>query len=219
MIVVFMGPPGSGKGTQAQVLREQHGFVHFDTGSQLRAEVAAGSELGQRIGEYINFGKLVPLPIIKELLLKFMRSTRAERIMFDGFPRNMEQAAVLDEGLTELGDDLDFVLYLEAEEEALLERIVNRRFCPNCGEIFNIVTEPPKFAGKCDKCGSELAQRKDDTAEVFGTRLQVYLRETLPLLDYYRGRGLLSTIEALQPIDAVTADVVRVLGVAGGDPA
>jgi len=216
MIVVFLGPPGSGKGTQAEVLREQYGFTHFDTGSQLRAEVASGSELGQRIAGFINAGQLVPLEVIKQLVVSFLRGTNAKRILFDGFPRNLEQAGVLDEGLTELGDDLDFVVYLDAAPDALLQRIVNRRFCLQCGEIYNLVTEPPLLAGKCDKCGSELTQRKDDTAEVFGTRLKVYLGETMPLIERYRSRGLLHAVNALQSIEELTAQITRLIGVAGG---
>jgi adenylate kinase len=216
MIVVFLGPPGSGKGTQAQILKERYGFEHFDTGSQLRAEVSTGSGLGQRIASFTEAGKLVPLPIIKELILSFLRRTTAPRILFDGFPRNLEQAGVLDEGLLELGDDLDHVTYLEAPQEQLLTRIVNRRYCSVCGEIFNLVTEPPKQENCCDKCGATLIQRKDDTAEVFGTRLQVYLQETAPLLELYRGRGLLRSVDALQPIETVTAAVVAAIGVDSG---
>jgi adenylate kinase len=216
MIVVFLGPPGSGKGTQAEVLRDKYGFTHFDTGSQLRAEVASNSVLGQRIASFIDAGQLVPLEVIKQLILKFLRGTQAKRILFDGFPRNVEQAGVLDEGLAELGDDLDFVIYLEANPDALLERIVNRRFCPQCGEIYNLLTEPPQVAGKCNKCGAELTQRKDDTAEVFGTRLKVYLGETLPLVKMYRNRGLLHSVNALQGIDELTAEITKLIGVAGG---
>lgn len=213
MIVVFLGPPGSGKGTQAEILKDRFGFLHFDTGAQLRAEVATGSDLGQRIADVINTGKLVSLPMIKELILKFMRSTDAPRILFDGFPRNLEQAAVLDEGLLELGDDLDFAVYMEIDSDRLLERIVNRRYCTPCGAIYNLKTEPPKNEGVCDECGAALTQRKDDTAEVFGTRLEVYLKETVPLLDLYRGRGLLSTVDAELSVEEITARLAELLGV------
>jgi adenylate kinase len=216
MIVVFLGPPGSGKGTQAEVLREQYSFTHFDTGSQLRAEVASGSELGQRIAGFINAGQLVPLEVIKQLVVSFLRSTAAPRILFDGFPRNLEQAGVLDEALAELHQDLSYVVYLDADLDALLERIVNRRFCPQCGAIYNLISEPPLQSGRCDKCGSALTQRKDDTAEVFGTRLKVYLGETRPLVEMYRGRGLLHAVDALQGIDELTAQITRLIGVAGG---
>lgn len=219
MIIVFLGPPGSGKGTQAQLLDDEYGFYHFDTGSLLRAEVASGSELGLRIGEYINQGLLVPLEIIRELLLKFFSTTDAQRIMLDGFPRNLDQAKVLDEGLSMLGDDLDHVFYLHVGSDALLERIINRRFCPVCGAIYNLRTDPPQVAGRCDHDNGQLVQRKDDTAEVFGNRLQVYLEQTLPLLDYYRQRGLLHELDGTQSADDISAGIVARLGVGAGGEA
>lgn len=213
MIIVFLGPPGSGKGTQAQMLDDEHGFYHFDTGSVLRAEVASGSELGGRIATYIDQGLLVPLEIIRELLLRFFSETKAERIMLDGFPRDLDQAKVLDEGLARLGDDLDHVFYLDVERNALLERIVNRRSCPTCGEIYNISTDPPARPGVCDKDGAALVQRKDDTAEVFTNRLQVYLEQTMPLLDYYRQRGLLRRIDGARPAEDISREIAELLGV------
>lgn len=213
MIIVFLGPPGSGKGTQAQMLDDEHGFHHFDTGSVLRAEVASGSELGGRIAGYVDRGLLVPLDIIRELLLRFFGETKAERIMLDGFPRDLDQAKVLDEGLARLGDDLDHAFYLDVQRTALLERIVNRRFCPTCGEIYNVITEPPARPGVCDKDGAALVQRKDDTAEVFTNRLQVYLEQTMPLLDYYRDRGLLRRLDGARPAEDISREIVGILGV------
>lgn len=213
MIVVFLGPPGSGKGTQADNLHDNHGFYHFDTGSKLRAAIASGSELGARIAEYTNVGKLVPIGIIKEMILKFVRETDAVRILFDGFPRNLEQAEVLDEALEELGDDLDFVVYLHIDEDSLLQRIINRRFCSKCGEIYNLVTKPPQAEGICDQDGAALIQREDDTQEVFGTRVKVYLEQTLPVLDYYREKGVLHMIDGDHDIAEVSAAVERLLGV------
>lgn len=213
MIIVFLGPPGSGKGTQAQMLDDEYGFYHFDTGSLLRAEVKSNSDLGVRIGQYINQGQLVPIDIIRELLLKFFRTTKAERIMLDGFPRSLEQAHVLDEGLAELGDDLDFAFYLHVEQAALLERIIYRRCCPTCGAIYNIKTEPPVTPGICDHDGAALVQRKDDTEEVFVNRLHVYLEQTMPLLDYYRGRGVLHELDGDLAVEAISAQIVEILGV------
>lgn len=215
MIVVFLGAPGSGKGTQADMLKDECGFYHFDTGSVLRGEVASGSDLGARIGGYINQGLLVPLAVIRELLLKFFRETTAERIMLDGFPRNLEQAGVLDEGLAELGDDLDYVIYLEVPRQALLDRILNRRFCSVCGEIYNLLTEPPRTPGVCDKDGGALVQRKDDTQEVFRERLDVYLEQTVPLLDYYASRGVLHAVDGTSSPEEVAQAILGVLGVEG----
>jgi adenylate kinase len=219
MIIVFLGPPGSGKGTQAQMLDDEYGFYHFDTGSLLREEIKSGSDLGVRIGQFVNQGQLVPIEIIRELLLKFFRATTAKRIMLDGFPRNLEQAQVLDEGLKELGDDLDFAFYLHVEETALLDRIINRRSCPKCGAIYNIKTEPPVSPGLCDHDGMVLVQRKDDTEEVFANRLYVYLEQTMPLLDYYRERGVLRQIDGSQTVEAISAEIVAILGVGAGGEA
>jgi len=213
VIVVFLGPPGSGKGTQADILHEQHGFFHFDTGSRLRAEIASGSELGARIEQYTNAGKLVPIDIIREMIKRFFSASDAGRIMFDGFPRNLEQARVLDESLLEHNVKLDCAIYLEIDEDSLLNRIVNRRFCPQCGDIYNLQSNPPRQAGVCDKDGAALIQRQDDTAEVFGTRLTVYLHETMPVLEHYRKQGLLNTIDGDFDIGEVSKAIVELLGV------
>jgi adenylate kinase len=213
VIVVFLGPPGSGKGTQADILHEQHGFFHFDTGSRLRAEIASGSELGARIAQYTNAGRLVPIDIIREMIQSFFSTTEAERIMFDGFPRNLEQARVLDECLAEHEAGLDYAVYLEIDEDSLLNRIVNRRFCPQCGDIYNVQSNPPRQPGVCDKDGADLIQREDDTAEVFGTRLKVYMQETMPVLDYYRQQGSLFTIDGDYDIADVSKAIAELLGV------
>lgn len=213
MIVVFLGPPGSGKGTQADILADEHGFFHFDTGSHLRAEIASGSDLGQRIASYTDKGNLVPIEVISELIKSFLKGVDAKRIMFDGFPRNLEQAQVLDEGLVELEDDLDFAIYLEIDEDSLVQRIINRRFCPECGEIYNLVSHPPKQAGVCDKDQAKLTQRKDDTEKVFTHRLEVYLEQTVPVLEYYRTTGKLITVDGDADIAVVAEGIGKVLGV------
>jgi len=212
MIIVFLGPPGSGKGTQAEQLREQYGFEHFDTGSQLRKEADSGSELGQRIGSFINVGNFVTIDIIEELVFKFLRETTAERIMFDGFPRDMEQAGVLEKGLAEIGRPLDCALYLEIDTDQLLERIVNRRMCPKCGEIYNLKSHIPQHDLTCDKDGTPLVQREDDNPETFKTRLANYMSKTVPVLDFYRQRSKLCVIHADQSIERVTHDIVAALG-------
>jgi adenylate kinase len=213
MIIVFLGPPGAGKGTQADILSERHGFQHFDTGSRLRAEIATGSELGARIASYTNAGKLVPIEIIRDLILKFLREGSGERIMFDGFPRNLAQAEVLATALEESRQSLSKAIYLAIDEDSLIERIINRRFCSQCGEIYNLVGKPPKVEDKCDLDGAELYQRKDDTEEVFGTRLKVYLSETVPVLDFYKQQGVLQTVDGDADISEVTTAIQAVLGV------
>ena len=213
MIIVFLGPPASGKGTQADYLHDHHGFLHFDTGSRLREEIASGSELGERIATFTNAGELVPIDIIKEMILKFLRTTAVDRIMFDGFPRNLDQAKVLADGLAETGQQLHCAVFLHIDEDSLLERIINRRFCSECGEIYNLVSRPPREEGKCDLDGAALIQREDDREDVFSTRLRVYLEETLPVLDYYREQGLLRQVDGDWDIDDVSVAIKDLLGV------
>ena len=214
MIIVFLGPPGSGKGTQAGILSREHHFRHFDAGSLLRAEVETGSELGDEIARYINQGLLVPIGIIGRITHKFLKEKQAERTMFDGFPRNLEQASLLSDSLRELEQTLNHVIYLDIHEDDLLERIVNRRVCRNCGRIYNMISNPP--LEPCTQTGTEcdLLQRKDDSEEVFGRRLRIYLDETVPILNYYRDAGLLRTIDADAEIEDVSARIREVLGMA-----
>lgn len=169
--------------------------------------------MGARIASYTNAGKLVPIEIIRDLILKFLRESTGERIMFDGFPRNLEQAEVLATALAESKQTLNCAIYLSIDEDSLIERIVNRRFCSQCGEIYNLVSKPPKAEGMCDLDGAELYQRKDDTEEVFGTRLKVYLSETVPVLDYYKQQGVLQTVDGDREIGEVTDAVQNILGV------
>lgn len=212
MIIVFLGPPGSGKGTQAKKLQTEQRFFHFDTGSHLRSEACSGSELGERIASFINAGNLVPLDVIKDLIGKFLSETSEERIMFDGFPRNLDQAKVLSTGLEERGYSLTHVVYIELEQSALLERITNRRYCENCGAIYNISTNPPHGPCPAGPPACSLTQRKDDTPEVFKQRLKVYMSETLPVLDYFLERGVLRRVNGDQPIEQVYHDVEQLLG-------
>lgn len=214
MIIVFLGPPGSGKGTQSGILSREHGFRHFDAGSLLRAEVQSGSSLGEEIAGYINRGSLVPIEIIGKITRNFLRQNQADRTMFDGFPRNLEQATLLTDNLEELRQDLDHVLYLHIDEDDLLQRIVNRRVCRNCKRIFNLVSNPP--LGPCSETGKEceLYQREDDSEEVFGRRLKIYLEETVPILKYYEDMGKLRTIDADADIDDVSSRIRGVLGMA-----
>jgi len=211
VIIVFLGPPGSGKGTQAQRLETDHQFFHFDTGSRLREEAASGTELGERIASYINAGNLVPIEVIEDLITSFFAGVRADRIMFDGFPRNLEQAKVLASALASHGLELDHVIYLELEQSALLSRIENRRYCETCGTIFNTASNPHTLPCVNGRVDCVLTQRKDDNPEVFKQRLKVYMNETLPVLDYYLERDLLRRIDGSQPIESVNASMLEIL--------
>jgi adenylate kinase len=215
MIVVFLGPPGSGKGTQADFLNENYGFTHFDTGSRLRAEIASGSELGKRIASYTDQGNLVPIEIIRDLVTTFFASDNGQRVLFDGFPRSLEQAEVLSSSLRDSSRSLDYAIYLEIDSDSLVQRIVNRRFCPECGDIYNMISRPQASDEVCDKDGAQLIQRRDDTEEVFRHRLAVYNEQTKPVLDYYCDRGLLRTIDGDADISEVSASIVQLLELDG----
>lgn len=211
MIAVFLGPPGSGKGTQAARLAERYGVTHFDMGRSLREEVSTGSGLGKTIKTYTDKGELVPLPIIKMIILKALKGAFDKNVVLDGFPRSSEQAELLDTVLSEFGVNLDCVLYFSIDERELVNRIVNRRHCPACKRVYNLVFAPPIQEGICDVDGTELAQRRDDSEKVIMNRFRVYQRETQPILERYRTAGKLKEIGAAKRIDALEVEVAALL--------
>ncbi|NLC25519.1 MAG: adenylate kinase [Fastidiosipila sp.] len=186
---IFLGAPGSGKGTWSGIVSQRLDLSHLSTGDLLRHEVAADSELGQKAKSYMNAGELVPDELILSLVDKKLGELNG--FILDGFPRNIAQAKSLQDILEKNEISLTKVIYLDVPEEELIRRITNRVVCPNCGATYNLKTMPPKVDGICDICGSKLIQRKDDTEEVFRTRLQAYNKQTAPLLDYYEKQGIL----------------------------
>jgi adenylate kinase len=207
--VVFLGPPGAGKGTQAAALAQELGIPHLSTGDLLRAAVAAGTPLGREAEGFIRAGKLVPDDLVLRLLqARLDRSDARPGFLLDGFPRNVAQAVALGR-ITPIDRVLDFRL----PSELLVERLTQRRSCPKCGRIYNLATRPPRNAGLCDDDGTALLARPDDREEAVRTRLKVYETETAPLGEYYRARGL------LRPLDASgePAEVARRVRAALGD--
>ncbi|RLE31510.1 adenylate kinase [Candidatus Acetothermia bacterium] len=202
--VVLLGPPGAGKGTVAKRLSAEFGYLHLSTGDILRDEVARGTELGRKAKAYMDVGELVP----DELILAMVREHVAGRsgILFDGFPRTLAQAR----GLEEIAP-IDAVVFLELDRDTVVERLSARRVCPKCGALYNLLTQPPKEDGRCDKCGAELVQRDDDRPEVISRRFQVYMRDSAPLVDYYQEKGILVRVDAARPPEEVYAAVVRAL--------
>lgn len=186
---VFLGAPGSGKGTWSGIVSQRLALAHLSTGDLLRHEVAEESELGQKAKSYMDAGELVPDELILTLVDK--KLGELDGFILDGYPRNIAQAKSLDEILKKNEISLSKVIYLEVPEEELVRRITNRVVCPNCGVTYNLQTMPPKVEGICDICGSKLIQRKDDTEEIFRIRLEAYNKQTAPLLDYYEEKGLL----------------------------
>jgi adenylate kinase len=211
--IVLLGPPGVGKGTQAEVIAETTGLPHVSSGDLFRENIKNATELGTLAQTYMNKGELVPddvtIAMIRERLSK---PDCKEGALLDGYPRTVVQAEALEKLLAEFDGKVDYVPYITAAEATLIERLSGRWTCKAEGHIFHEKYNPPKLAGICDLDGSELYQRDDDKAETVIRRIQVYLTLTAPLIAYYRERGILSEINGAQPIDKVSADLLAVLG-------
>lgn len=206
MRLVLLGPPGAGKGTQARRLARERDVPHIATGDMLREAVAAGTPLGLRARQYMEQGALVPDDVIVGLIGERLEQPDAKRgFILDGFPRTLPQAAALDRLLGERGQALDAVVVFDVSEAELLRRLTGRRVCPACQTAYHLASNPPREAGRCDRCGAALVQRDDDTEATVRRRLAVYAEQTAPLLDHYRRRGLLRTVRGEGPIDGVQA--------------
>ena len=212
--LVLLGAPGSGKGTQAERIAPAFGLPHISTGDILRAAVKAGTELGATAKRFMDSGELVPDDVVIGIIRERLAEPDAARgFMLDGFPRTLEQAVALDGMLEDAGRSLTTVLLIDVPEEELVQRLAGRRACRSCGRGYNVVFDPPKVEGVCDACGGELFQRDDDNEATVRNRLSVYRRQTEPLVDYYRGKGILATVYGGGRVpDEVYADVERVLG-------
>lgn len=207
--IILLGAPGAGKGTQAAYLRDEWGVQHISTGDILRAEVRAGSELGKQAQGYMERGELVPDDLIIRMMEEKLKAFGADTgYILDGFPRTEAQAEALDQMLARIGHTLNAVVDLQVDDTELIRRLSGRRVCPNCGAVYHVDTMKPKVDGVCDKCGTELVQRKDDQIDAIMNRLEVYKAQTAPLIDYYRTRGKLVTIDGTIGVPQV-AETIR----------
>lgn len=212
MRIVLLGPPGSGKGTQATAVKERWGLPHIASGDLLRAHVKDDTELGRRARPYMDRGDLVPDSLIIDMMAERLSQPDAQQgYVLDGFPRTVAQAEALDARLADLGQRLDAVVYLEVPEKEILRRLSGRRICPNCGAIYQLDTMPPKQEGICDKCGAKLVQRADEQPEVIRNRLQVYGTQTEPLLAYYQAQHRLHRVDGTIGVDNVMKEIARIL--------
>ena len=202
MNVIFLGPPGAGKGTQAKLLSEKYQILHVSTGDLLREASKNGSPNGERIRQFIKEGKLVPDKVVTDLLAKHLERNETDGFILDGFPRNPSQARALDEVLKNAGLTVDLVVYFETSLKTVLKRLTGRRVCRSCGANYHIQNIPPKVEGRCDRCGGELYQREDDQEQTVLKRLTVYRQETVPLIDYYRSQGKLKVVSGDLPVEA-----------------
>lgn len=186
MAVILLGPPGVGKGTQGALLCDELGFEHVSTGDLLRAARREGTKLGREAQAYMDRGELVPDEVIVGMVREALDALPDDRgVVFDGFPRTVPQAEALDGVLADTGRRVDDVVVLEADDEVLVKRLSGRRFCPKCGALYNVHFSPPKRDGVCDRCGAELEARADDAPETVQNRLDVYHRQTEPLVRFY----------------------------------
>ncbi|MFC2009553.1 adenylate kinase [Chloroflexota bacterium] len=212
MRIILLGAPGSGKGTQADVLSKEIGLVHIASGDLFRQAQKDGTELGKMAKEYMEKGLLVPDEITIRMILERLSLLKSDQgFMLDGFPRTIEQAQALDKALADEDKAIDKVMYVKVSNEELLRRLSGRWICRQCQTPFHVVSSPPKVAGKCDNCGSELYQRADDTRETAEKRLEVYFSQTAPLIDYYQKKGKLVEIDGQQNIEEVSKQLLAVL--------
>jgi len=208
--LIFLGPPGAGKGTQARELAGEWHVPQIATGEMLREAVAAGTPLGREAKRIMESGALVSDEVMIGLIAERLRQPDATNgFILDGFPRTIAQAEALDRLLKELGHKLDGVLYFKVGEPELVRRLTGRRLCRQCQTAFHLISAPPRRPGICDRCGGELYQREDDSEATVRNRLGVYERQTALLLDYYRQRNLLATIPGEGAIDAIRAEIRR----------
>ena len=207
MNIVLLGGPGAGKGTQAQRLVQEFGFAHISTGDLLRAAVKSGSKLGVQAKGYMDAGELVPDQLVIDLVKERLAADDAQDgFILDGFPRNTVQAVTLDSELSDLDCSLDAALLIDVEDQVIIQRLSSRRTCRGCGYTGTASDEV------CPVCGGEMYQRDDDKPETIANRLEVYENSTSPLIEYYRGQGLLKVVDGDQPLDDVYASVKEALG-------
>ena len=212
MYIILFGAPGAGKGTQAVYVAQKLNLVHIATGDLFRQAIEQGTELGIQAKSYMEKGMLVPGEITIRMVLERMSAPDCESgVVFDGFPRSLDQARALDEALAKQAKAIDRVVYIKASEEELLKRFSGRWICRNCQTPYHAIDSPPKIWGKCDQCGGELYQRPDDTDETAKKRLQVYFAQTAPLIDYYTRAGKLIEVNGEGGIDEVGRRIIVAL--------
>ena len=212
MRLLFLGPPGAGKGTQAKMIAEKFGLLHIAPGDIFRQEVKEGTELGRLVEGIMARGQLVPDDITVRIIEKRLNSPEAQKgFVLDGFPRNLAQAEALKSILEEKGQHLDLVIDLVVPQDELLERSRTRRVCSKCGRSYNLKLNPPKVEGKCDVCGGDLVTRQDDKEDTVRERFRVYHEETEPLREYYMKSGILVSIDGCGEVECVCKRVIASL--------
>jgi len=211
--IILLGAPGAGKGTIAEGIRAAGPFLHVSTGDMLREAVKKGTPVGQKADGYMKRGELVPDEVIVGIVEdRIAQGSRDAVYMFDGFPRTLEQARLLDASLGRHESKVDYVYLLDAPRDLLIKRLTGRRVCRACGQGYHVVNIPPKRAGVCDLCGGELYQRPDDSEATILNRLDVYVKQTESLIAYYEAKGVLVRVDAARPRQETVADILKTAG-------
>lgn len=213
MIIILMGPPGAGKGSQASLIEEHYKIPHISTGNMFRENFKNETAIGKLAKEYIDQGHLVPDNLTNDIVReRLSRKDVKKGFMLDGYPRNLAQAISLDKLIKRNGWKVDYVINISVDEEVLLRRITGRRVCPNCGAVYHVDTKKPQHEGICDVCATPLIQRVDDTVETVKTRIDIYNEATKTLIDYYGQQGILVNVRGNDSIDETFDDVKKILG-------
>ena len=212
MKIIMLGAPGAGKGTQAKMIAKEYGLPHVSTGDIFRANIKNGTQLGMEAKKYMDQGLLVPDELTVRILLdRVSQADCANGYVLDGFPRTIPQAEVLEEALNKLGDRIDYAIDVDVPDENIIKSMSGRRACLTCGATYHIEHIPPKKEGICDVCGSKLVLRDDDKAETVKNRLEVYHKQTQPLIDFYTRKGVLRTVDGTLPMDEVFQAIRKIL--------
>jgi adenylate kinase len=211
MNVILIGPPGSGKGTQAELLRDKNGFVHYSTGEVFRDHIRRKTPVGLQVEKYVTSGGLVPDAVVLEVVNSFLSENFGRPILFDGFPRTIPQAEGLDKVLAGNKLRVDMAVLVDLPDDEVVKRLTARRQCRKCSKIYNLSFKPSKVAGVCDECAGELYQRKDDSEAVIRDRLNTYHQQTEPVLGYYSAQGTLKRIDGALGRDKVYQEILRLI--------
>ena len=213
MKIIMLGAPGAGKGTQAKKIAEKYQIPHISTGDIFRANIKNGTELGKKAKTYMDQGLLVPDELVCDLVVDRVKQEDCKNgYILDGYPRTIPQAESLDEALGQMGESLDYAINVDVPDEHIVNRMSGRRACVGCGATYHMVYAPTKKEGVCDVCGAELILRDDDKPETVQKRLSVYHEQTQPLIDYYKGKGILKDVDGTKDMDVVFQAITDILG-------